>query len=71
VVVEMLMVKPDYEQMETFIDGVIKNATNQQDSLLAKCTQLSAMGTSRDENGAIEYAIDLLETLGGETSSAR
>jgi hypothetical protein len=71
VVVEMLMVKPDYEQMETCIDGVMKNATNQQDSLLAKCTRLSAMGASWDENGAIEYAIDLLETLGGETSSAR
>lgn len=61
---EMLLVKTDYGPMGKYIDAVIENATNLQDTLLAKCTRLSAMGASQDENAAIDYAIEILETLG-------
>jgi histidine kinase len=64
VAAEMLMVKTDYEKMDKYIDAVIENATSQQDALLAKCTRLSAMGASQNENAAVDYAINLLETLG-------
>jgi histidine kinase len=62
---EMLLVQTEYVRMERYIDVVLRHATQHpHDTLLAKCTRLQAMGASGDQNAAIDYAIDILATLG-------